>query len=637
MGNRVEAELSDAIETFVESHCYECHDDSIAKGDFDLFSLSRDLSDAGSVSTWIQVYDRIEKKEMPPPEKARDLSDQARTELLDILRQHLIAADRKAIKEKGRGPIRRLTRLEFQDNLRDLLAMPLLEIQDKLPEDRISHGYTKVAKLLDMSRVHLDAYLDASEAALLAAVAPSVKPEQPKKWRFTGTDLFTGLTTFGGTEAMFFIKHGKRHILNSHHYKEMTPELRRDPAIEVAVFRSATWPYYGYPRNFRAPKDGTYTVRFSGRAVRQVQGFRIAPAYEPLPMSFRTRQPSGPDVSGDVQETGGWMDLQAENRDFETTVQIKKGETFEYSFLGLPVPFIRTDGGFFYDFPPMPEDGHKGGVLRWLEVEGPIVSETWPPESHKVLFGDLPVSERKADSKLPVSIVSNDPHADADRLFRKFANRVARRPLDEEVPTKFIGLIHEGLDSGKSFGDAMLTGYQAFLCSGNFLYLNDRSEKDNYGIAEQLSHFLWNSRPDQPLTKLAADGSLKANLRAEANRMIADPKFERFLNGFTDSWLDLRELRRDIPDNRLYPEYRKDDYLVASMEAETRAFIRHLVADNQPIVAIADSDYTFVNDRLARHYQLPRVAGSALRKGGSTGLESLWRSAYPGIDPQAHQ
>ena len=368
IGRANEPDLPEAIETFVENHCYDCHDDSIAKGEFDLFSLSRNLLEPQSLSTWIRVYDRIEKGEMPPPEKAGKLSAEARAELLAILRKQLIEADRSTIKAKGRGPIRRLTRSEYQDNLRDLLGMPLLDIRNKLPEDRTSHGYTKVARLLDMSRVHLDAYLEAAEAALTAAVAPSVKLEQPGKWRFTGTDLFTGLTTFGGTEAMFFIKDGKRHILNSHHYKEMTEEQRLDPKLELGVFRSATWPYFGYPRNFRAPKSGTYQVRFSGRAVRQVQGFRIAPAYEPLPMSFRSRKPSGPDVSGNVQETGGWMDLLPENRDFETTIQIKKGETFEYSFLGLAVPFIRTPTSEGVGKPGRDHNWH--GFTMWMAGAG---------------------------------------------------------------------------------------------------------------------------------------------------------------------------------------------------------------------------------------------------------------------------
>ena len=628
----VRAELPEAIEVFAETHCYECHDDSIAKGDFDLISLSRDLSDPKAMAAWVRVFDRIEQGEMPPPEKSADLSVEDRGALLAVLRSELATADWKAIESKGRGPIRRLTRSEYEDNLRDLLALPQLDIRNKLPEDRVSHGYTKVAKLLDMSRVHLNAYLEASEAALLEAVAPSVEPSQPRKWRFTGTDLFSSLTTFGGTEAMFFIKDGKRQILGSGHYKQMTAEQRKDPELELAVFRSATWPYYGYPRGFKAPEDGTYRVRFSGRAVRQVQGFRIAPAHDPLPMSFRTRQPSGPDVSGDVQETGGWMDLMPENQDFETTIEIRKGETFEYSFLGLPVPFIRTDGGFFYDYPPMPPEGHIGGVLRWLEVEGPLVSETWPPESHTILFGDLPIAPRVGDSRLPVSIETKTPKKDAERLFRKFADHVSRRPLDESVYSKFVQLIYQRLDAGKSFGDAMLTGYQAFLCSGHFLYMEDRMEKDSYSIASQLSHFLWNTHPDLRLMELAGENRLLAKevLQAEASRMIAAPQFERFVSGFTDSWLDLRELRRDIPDNRLYPEYRKDDYLVASMEVETRLFFRHLVRENQPVTSIVDCDYTFANDRLAKHYQLPRVSGSAMRK-----IDLPQWSPYGGILTQA--
>ncbi len=606
------AELPEDIEAFTENHCYDCHDDANPKGDFDLLSLPRDLSDQKVLTKWIGVFDRIEKGEMPPPEKAEKLSDEERSRLLTSLSEQLVTADRHLIATIGRAPLRRLTRSEFQDNLRDLLDMPNLDIRDKLPEDRVSHGFTKVAALLDMSRVHLDAYLEASEAALLKAVAPSVKPASPKKWRFTGTDLFSSLETFGGREAMFFLKNGKMNrISGSQLSKEMTPEQKRDPKLELAIFRSATWPYYGYPRGFKAPEDGAYRVRFSGRAVRQVEGFRIVPAHGPLSMSFRSRQPSGPDVSGDVQETGGWMDLLPENSDFETRVRLKTGETFEYSLHGLPVPFIRTDGGFFYDYPPLPPEGHKGGVIRWLEVEGPIVSKIWPPPSHKNLFGDLPISEKLPGSKLRVSILSESPEEDATRLFRQFADRVTHKPLEDEDYEPFLRLIQAKLDSDTPFGDAVLTGYQAFLCSGHFLYLPETE-----ALAQRLSHLLWNSRPDEQMQKLAKNGSLvkRKVLIEETNRLIADPKFERFVNGFTNEWLNLRDLRRDIPDNRLYPEYRKDDYLVASMEEETRAFFRHLIRDNKPAKHIVDADYSFLNDRLARHYQLPRIPGSEIRK-----------------------
>lgn len=600
----------------IERHCFDCHDDLTSKGELDLFSLEYDLADPDNRATWVRVFDRVEKGEMPPPEKADRFPGEERKKLLASLKAGLVLADENEIAAIGRGPVRRLTRAEYEDNLRDLLKLPRLDVGDKLPEDRTSHGFTKVSELLDMSHVQMDAYLDASEAALMAAVATSLKPEKPKVIRFTGTDLFPALTTFGDREAMFFARDGKLVPISNEAYKAMTPEERRDTTLELAIFRSATWPYYGYPRGFRATKGGDYRVRFSARAVRQVPDFRLVPAYDPQPMSFRSRQPSGPDVSGDVQETGGWMDLQPEAKEFETTIQLKAGETFEYSLLGLPVPFIRTDGGFFYDFPPMPPEGHRGGAIQWLEVEGPIVSSEWPPESHRVLFGDLPLGEKEPGSQLPVSIRAEDPDKDAVRLFRRFADTATRSPLAEADYAPFLELIRSRLKSGTPFGDAMLTGYQAFLCSGHFLYLKEPNSGDSFALAQQLSHFLWNSRPDPTLLKLAEEGTLRQpeTLSAETDRLIADEKFERFIDQFAGQWLDLRQLRRDVPDNRLYPEYRKDDYVIDSMEKETLVFLTAMFRENLPAVTMVDSDFTYVNDRLARHYDLPRVAGSAMRK-----------------------
>ena len=516
------------------------------------------------------------------------------------------------IEKRDNSPVRRVTRDEFQHNLRDLLQMPTLDVKDKLPEDRRSHGFVKVAGLLDLSRVHLDAYLDAAEKALTEATAPSVTPTAPQKFKATGVNLFTGLTTFGGREAMFFVRGNKMTPIR----KEMKPEELADPTLHLAVFRSATWPYFGYPKNFRAPRSGTYRVRFAGRAARQVRGLRIVPAYDPLPMSFRARKPSGPDVSGDVRETGGWMDLLPESRTFETTVYLKKNETLEYSFLGLPVPFIRTDKGFYYDFPPMPPEGHRGGVIEWLEVEGPLNPTTWPPPSHKVLFGDLPIRPKHPQSRLLVSVHSEEPRKDAARLFKRFAGQASRLALIDEDHDRFLRLIENDLDSGAPFAEAMLKGYQAFLCSNHFLYLNRTDVQTSRALANRLAHFLWDSSPDDALKQAADTGKLRSNMEIEqqAKRLFSDAKSRRFINGFVEQWLDLHALRRDEPDNRLYPEYRKDDYLVDSMEKETRLFFRNLITENLPVTNLVRSDFTFLNDRLARHYDLPRIQGSILRK-----------------------
>lgn len=607
-----------AINAFLDQHCTTCHDDTQAEGELNLLDLALAPNDPSNRAKWIRLHDRVAAGEMPPPEKKHDLSPGDRAGFVALLGGVIGQADRTAIREEGRGPMRRLTRVEYEHRLRDLLALPSLDIRDKLPEDRDSHGFTRVAKQLDVSRVQLEGWLDAAEAALRVAVAPGVAPVPAKTWRFTGTDLFPELDTFGEREAMFFARDGKHVMIDGNTFKAMTPEQRRDPSLEMALFRSATWPYYGYPRGFRAEHDGEYRVRFSGRAVRQVAGFRIVPAHEPQAMSFRARQPSGPDVSGDVRETGGWIDLMPEAREFETTIRLKKGETFEYSPLGLPVPFIRTDGGFFYDFPPMPPEGHPGIAIRWMEVEGPLAPESWPPASHRVLFGDLPLKPAPAGSFPAVEVVSEDPDKDANRLLRSFFERVSCGRVEDESIEVYHRLVLARVGAGDPFAAAMLKGYEAILCSGHFLFLTEPSNGPggHDAVAARLSHFLWSTAPDEHLRALAKEGKLRDRgvLLAEVDRLIADPRFDRFVADFTDQWLNLRQLRRDQPDDRLYPEYRVDEYLVASMDKETRAFFTAMVRENLPVTALVSSDFAYVNDRLARHYDLPRVSGSGMRR-----------------------
>jgi len=592
------------IHSFIDQHCIDCHDDSTAKGDFDITALTFDLNQVETRGRWTRVFDLIEKGDMPPPEKSK-VSTEERQAVVKQLAADLLAAAKADAAKNGRGPVRRFTRIEFENNLRVLLKLPHLDIRDKLPEDRDSHGFTKVSAMLDVSRVQLDAYLDATETALRTAMAGAKPPAAAVMQRFSGLQLFPGLNTFGEREAMFFARDNRMVPITNEEVKKMTPEQRNDPTLEMALFRSATWPYYGYPHGFRAKADGAYRVRFKGRAVRQVRDFRLVPAYEPIAMSFRARQPSGPDVSGDVRETGGWMDLQPEAREFETTIHLKAGETFEYSPLGLPVPFIRTDGGFFYDYPPMPPEGHRGVAIQWLEVTGPIIESQWPPASHHVLFDEVAPEKGTA--------------ADAERLFRRFAAIAALRPMSEKAHEPFIKFIRAKLASGTTFVDAMLAGYQSLLCSSHCLYLAEprsASEVVHFDIAARLSHLYWNQRPDAELMQLAKNGRLRdvATLKAQTERLIADPRFEQFVSMFANEWLDLRKLRRDVPDERLYPEYRKDDYLVDSMAHETLAFLKAMVRENLPTTTLVTADFTFVNDRLARHYDLPRVSGSAMQR-----------------------
>lgn len=609
---RVHASEHVSIESFgslsplLENHCAECHDADTSKGGLDLAKLPLQLEDRASRERWIRIHDRIAKGEMPP--KKHKLPEQERLKMLQLLGSNILHVDSNEVAVLGRGPLRRLNRDEYQNNLRDLLQLPNLDIRDMLPEDREGHHFNKSAETLDMSRVQLTAYLDTAETALKAAIVDTPAPPASRHLRIVGTDLFPSLTTFGNREAMFFARNNEGVVFPPKPTPEEAANTSKDESLELALFRSPSWPYYGYPKGFVAPKDGEYKIRFSARAVRQLPKYVLAPASEPQPMTFRARRPSGPDVSGDVRATGGLIDIQPEQAVYETTVILRKGETFEYSLLGLPVPlaFNIKGGGPTYRYPPFPPEGQPGAAFQWLEINGPLAPPSWPPVSHKVLFDELSVGQQPAD-----------PKREASRLMRRFATLAVREPIANEQLEIFNRLVLLRIEKGEPFQNALLAGYQALLCSGHFLYLREPTQPDDhFAIATRLSHFLTNTRPDEHLSRLAGEKLLrqKYNLNTEATRLIEGHNFERFVRNFTAYWLNLRHIRRDDPDIRLYPEYRFDDYLVESMEMETRAFVSSMIRENWESKVLVDADFVFANDRLSKHYQVPPLNGSTLRK-----------------------
>jgi mono/diheme cytochrome c family protein len=590
------------LASLLNQHCRQCHDKDTQSGGLDLTALLFDLKDRAIREQWIRIHDRVEKGEMPP--KSVPFPAAQRAEFLKLLNAQLYAADLAEIKAAGRGPLRRLNRDEYEQNLRDLLQLPHLDIRDLLPADREAHHFNKVSETLDMSRVQLMAYLDAAETALQQALVKEAQPPALLHYRAIGKQLSFVRAITGEKQSMFFAR-------NSVGIDSYEKGEEADPAVEMAMFRSPGWPYAIFPKKLVTTVAGAYRVRFSARAVLQTAGFVLKPATQPVPFTFRSRRPTNHDIAEDVKSVGGILDIQPNAQPgvnvYETIVQLGAGQTVEYGLLGLPVPQPDAQGiTGSYRFPPFPPGGQPGIAFQWLEVEGPLPPASWPPASHLVLFDDLGVEVKSAN-----------PPQDATRLLRRFINLAAREPVPEEALAKFEKLTLSRLNAGVPLREALLAGYKAFLCSDLFLYLREPVRAaDQFAIANRLAHFLTDTRPDAPLTELARQGKLSnaAVLRRETERLIAGAGFERFVRHFTDYWLSLRDLRRDDPDIRLYPEYRLDDYLVESMGLETRAFFTALVRENLPATTLVDANFTFANDRLARHYNLPPLTGSAVRK-----------------------
>ncbi|WP_339726802.1 DUF1592 domain-containing protein [uncultured Gimesia sp.] len=614
----VKRSSGDVVRKLIRNSCIDCHNDETTEGGLNLKRVDWKLDDPQVRLRWVQIHDRIAADEMPP--EASDLPQADRQTLVNQLSHAILNADTREVRTEGRGPMRRLTRHEYEQNLRDLLKLPHLDIKDMLPADRERYHCNKVAEVLDISRIQMEAYLNATATALRQAVASGLKPRQPEHHRLPATRMFQTANTFGEREAMFYAKHSQMVPLTGADLARIRKENKHDPEMELAIFRSASWPYYGYPDVFKAVEPGTYRLRFSARAVRQLPDFSLRPARDSIPMNFRARKRSGPDVSGDVRATREILDIQPQVAEYETTIQLKKNETFEYSLLGLPVPraINPPNAPLYYDFPPMPEGGHGGIAFQWLEVTGPIDSAEWPPSSHIQLFADLPIRQANR-SALTVELVSAQPEQDAVRLLRRFIHLAQRQPTSDDVIKVYERLVLSELSHGTPLAEALLSGYSAFLCSGQYLYLPETqsdSPHRHYAIASRLSHFLGNTRPDSELMSHAAQGELldPGILQHETDRLLKAASSENFVTNFTDYWLSLKEIRRDEPDVRLYPEYRFDDYLIESMAAETRTFFKDMLQNNQPITVLVDSDYAFINDRLSRHYDLEPVSGSRLRR-----------------------
>src|SRR5581483_10814513 len=180
----------------------------------------------------------------------------------------------------------------------------------------------------------------------------------------------------------------------------------------------------------------------------------------------------------------------------------------------------------------------------------------------------------------------------------------------------FLNLIRESMRQGYSFTDAMIAGYTAVLSSPGFLYFKETPGRlDDFALAERLSYFLWNSCPDDELRQLAGRHQLRrpAVLWRQVDRLLDDPRSRRFINSFLDYWLDLRLIAGTAPDEQLYPEYQLDDLLVESMTAETQLFFDELIRKNLGVTNLVDSDFSVLNERLARHYGIAGVQGVELR------------------------
>jgi mono/diheme cytochrome c family protein len=619
---RADAALPKNLGAFLEAHCFDCHDAEEKKGGLDLTALKFDLGSPREFDAWVAVHDKVSAGEMPPPKKKSQPEAKARGAFTNALAEDLVRFERRLTAEQGRAVQRRLNRYEYEDTLRDLLSVPYLAVKDFLPEDTVAAGFNKVGAALDVSHVQMARYLTAAEFALRTAMAPQVRRPETTTNRFHAWDQgeFFGSIKLGGPkERRTWPMIGldlQRDLTEAENPKRPPNDrdLARKNREAMGVVVSTYEPTEIRFGRFRAPVAGRYRLRFSAYS------FWIDPKFTEITRGRRDEPVTiYSDTSPRILRKLGSFDVGADPTVRELDVWLLAGET------------IRPDAARLHRSRPPDHrnplttpDGMPGVAFQWMEVAGPLINE-WPPAGQTLLFGDLPMEDDpkvrgfgRAKVKEGVSVVSQHPEQDAERLLRNFMARAYRVPPKDADRERILGVVSGALKAGHSFTDSMLAGYTAVLCSPGFLYLDEHKSGrlDDAALAERLSYFLINSAPDAQLREIARRRLLHRPevLRSQTERLLDDAKSERFVRSFLDYWLDLRGLANTAPDTELYPEYQLDDLLVESMGDETRMFFAALVRDNLGVTNLVDSDFAMLNERMATLYDIPSVDGVALRK-----------------------
>ena len=204
------------------------------------------------------------------------------------------------------------------------------------------------------------------------------------------------------------------------------------------------------------------------------------------------------------------------------------------------------------------------------------------------------------------------------RVIARFAERAFRRPVGTDEIDQLMQIFRIANDHGESFERAVQIAITAILVSPKFLFLvepetiaSDRP-LSQYELASRVSYFLWSSMPDEILLQSAARGTLTEELRSQVERMLADPKSAAFIENFVGQWLQLRNLAGVAPDRELFPEF--DDTLRQAMRTETEQFFNYVLRENQSVIELLDSKYTFLNASLARLYRIEGIVGDNFRK-----------------------
>lgn len=569
--------FSPDVQSLIQSSCIDCHD---AETDtpLNLEQLDHDLTNRDSFKTWEKVFDRIRLGEMPPASESRPNKDQL-AKALASLETNLHETNLKVQKANGRVPIRRLTRLEYEYTLHDLLGVRG-ELAKHLPPENTSSAFDTVAIDQGISPVHIRSYLAAADIALDEAIELGPRPRRQaididyqnnhysKMW--VDRPLRRGGGTVKLVDDAWVTFDSRPHVAQSNHmgYRPPYPGLYRITAEA-----------YGYQAK-------TPVTMLLYRSSAQQGGAELISALDLSPGKSRT-------------------------------VEVVSYFTPDDFFYPAPADADwQPDGrGVFANRGAKNYKG-EGLAIKWLKIEGPL-EEHWPPERTRQVLLGVKFKQRSSNFRRQAFDIelTKAPREHLAEIILHLGPLAFRRPFKKGEAEALLRLAEPSLRDGEPFEEVVRAPLRAMFSAPQFLFQSaEPGELNDHALATRLSYFLWKSLPDDELFRLAEQQILREPkiLAGQVDRMLDDQKSDRFVRDFLDQWLGLENIDATTPDKKLYPEY--DDVLRQAMLRETRAFFRELIDQNLSAQNLIDSDFAFVNRRLAEHYGILDVDGDQFRR-----------------------
>jgi mono/diheme cytochrome c family protein len=560
----------EATEALVKQYCVTCHNTRLKTG-----GLALDGLDLSRLSEHADVWEKVVRKVragVMPPQGSRRPDEQALKQFVAYVED---ALDRDAARhpDPGRPLLHRLNRAEYKNAIRDLLALDV-DVATLLPPDDSAYGFDNVSDVLGVSPSLQERYLAAAgRISALAVGDPAMR---------AGSDTYRVPQDLSQNQHVEGLPLGTVGGLKVRH----TFPLDGEYDFQTKLYRTNL----NIPRGLQYPSE--FEVAIDGKPVHRV----IIGGTDDLAKMFDAPTDTGDAVEARmrvrIKVPAGPHDVTAtfiDNLAVKDTLRVQ--------------PFLRSSADNF-EWAGQPH-------IQTFAITGPFnPSGSGDTASRRAIFTCRPT-------------IRATERACASQILGRLARRAYRQPVGAAELAPILEF-YDGARASGTFEAGIQRGLQRILASPRFVF---RVERDPAGaapgsvhpvstleLASRLSFFLWSSIPDEPLLRAATQGTLTqpAVLEQQVRRMLADPRAEALVTNFAGQWLQLRNVRSVQPNSDEFPDF--DDNLRQAFRRETELLFMSIVRDDRNVLDLLRADYTFVNERLARHYGIPNVYGSRFRR-----------------------